>query len=247
MNVMVIPAAGRGTRLNTDQPKILYPVGGHPMLNYLVRRYRDFVERFIIVVNPKDKHLLKHHLDGLNIDYQLRYQSQATGMLDAILMALPDVQQPNVKFVWISWCDQIAISYATAEKLRRCLSTLGPNGGLVVPTVVKAEPYIHLEKDQQQKFISVLQRREGDVMPDYGLNDSGLFAMSANVFCDELQKFARSVQLGDATAERNFLPFIPWFNEFGDVISFAIDREIESIGVNTKQDATQIQSYLEPL
>ena len=34
----VIPAAGRGSRLGSDQPKILFPILGRPILDYIGRR-----------------------------------------------------------------------------------------------------------------------------------------------------------------------------------------------------------------
>ena len=79
-----------------------------------------------------------------------------------------------------------------------------------MPTVRKADPYIHLERDGAGRISRVLHRREGDVMPQIGESDMGLFALSAEACFHLLPQFASEVVTGAGTGERNFLPFIPW-------------------------------------
>ncbi len=54
MNVMIIPAAGRGARLDYSGPKLMFPLGGKPLIAYLLERYRPYVDHFVVVINPKD-------------------------------------------------------------------------------------------------------------------------------------------------------------------------------------------------
>ena len=51
---LVIPAAGIGLRLQSTLPKVLFPVNGRPMLEYLFARYRADVQRIVLVVRPAD-------------------------------------------------------------------------------------------------------------------------------------------------------------------------------------------------
>ena len=42
----IVPAAGRGSRLGFDQPKILFPVAGRPILDWLLEFFAaGFVSR----------------------------------------------------------------------------------------------------------------------------------------------------------------------------------------------------------
>ena len=51
--ILVVPAAGRGTRLGWDGPKVLCPVGGRPMIEHLLDRYGPVVEYVVVVVAPQ--------------------------------------------------------------------------------------------------------------------------------------------------------------------------------------------------
>ena len=130
----------------------------------------------------------------------------------------------------------------TVERLAE--RTTGRSVALVVPTVISAEPYIHLERDEARRFVRVLHRREGDEMPSIGESDIGLFALSGQAFRVWLPQYAAEVETGRATGERNFLPFIPWVNARADVESFLAEDPMEAIGINTPEDLARVESYL---
>ena len=81
-------------------------------------------------------------------------------------------------------------------------------------------------------------------MPDIGESDMGLFALSADTFCERLPAYAESVEAGQATGERNFLPFIPWLARTDEIETFAAENPMEAVGINTPQDLTVVEQYL---
>ena len=86
-------------------------------------------------------------------------------------------------------------------------------------------------------------------MPETGEGDSGFFALSRAAFLEHLPRFAaetssHATAAGAATGERNFLPFIPWIAQRGTVLTYPLEDELESLGVNTVSDARQIEHYL---
>ncbi len=50
--ILIVPAAGAGSRLQTSTPKFLVPVNGRPMIDRLIDLYRPHVSRIVLVVNP---------------------------------------------------------------------------------------------------------------------------------------------------------------------------------------------------
>ena len=81
-------------------------------------------------------------------------------------------------------------------------------------------------------------------MPEMGEGDSGLFALSRRAYFELLPEYARAVEQGTATRERNFLPFVPWLAGRGVVRTFACRDEAESIGINTPDDLRAVEAYL---
>ncbi|TXH00700.1 MAG: hypothetical protein E6R05_06655 [Candidatus Moraniibacteriota bacterium] len=49
---VVIPAAGKGTRLGYHKAKILYPILGRPILDHLIDLLEPFVGQFFFVLSP---------------------------------------------------------------------------------------------------------------------------------------------------------------------------------------------------
>jgi bifunctional UDP-N-acetylglucosamine pyrophosphorylase/glucosamine-1-phosphate N-acetyltransferase len=239
--ILIIPAAGRGSRLGSDLPKVLYPIAGRPMIDHLLDLYAPFIDRFVLVLSPMFDSIVRQHC-STNPRVSYAIQQQPDGMLPAILTAGPVVAASAAQSIWITWCDQVAIHPATIQRLAAL--TEGAHD-LVLPTVHKRDPYIHFDRDPEGRICGVRHRREGDAMPETGESDSGLFALSRRAFLESLPAFAAEPDPhGAATGERNFLPFIPWIAQRGQAVTFPLKDELESLGVNTASDARQIEHYL---
>lgn len=246
--LLVIPAAGLGSRLGGHAPKVLVHVAGATMLDRLLDLYRHAVDRVVIVVHPAfaadvQRHVASHQ-DAPRIECVV--QPSPTGMLDAILLGLPAAERYRPSSVWVTWCDQVAVHPKTIGRLVTHTSLDAP-APLVMPTVTRPHPYIHLERDATGRIVRVLHRREGDVMPETGESDIGLFAMSPRAYVELLPRYADSVEIGRATGERNFLPFIPWIAARDTVTTFPCEDPMEAVGINTPEDLAVAETYLRSL
>ncbi len=238
---MIIPAAGFGTRLKASVPKPLVPVNGKPMIEHLFELYSPFADRFILVVHPSFEEEVRKHISSWPIDIDL--QHSPTGMLDAILIPSPRIRENKPDRIWITWCDQIAVHAETVKNLAQ-LSAEDPDSDLILPTIFRSHPYIHLVRNQQGDIVKILHQREGDEMPERGEGDLGLFSLSREAYVNHLAKFSEEVESGAATSERNFLPFIPWLGSRAKVRSFPAQHEMESVGINNAEDLQRVENYL---
>lgn len=233
-----------GSRLRSTLPKVLVPVLGRPMLDWLVELYEPWVERLIVIANPASRSLVSEHLSKLAVPSTVMVQESPTGMLDAILVARPIVEASAAEQVWITWCDQIGVHPRTVETLAQ-LSDSSPSAAIVMPTCTREEPYIHLQRGLDGRIARVLHRREGDAMPTVGESDMGLFSLSKRAFVTDLYDYAAAAAIGEGTGERNFLPFIPWVEPRGGVVTFPCVEPQESTGVNTREELEFIEQYLQ--
>ena len=243
--LLVIPAAGLGSRLGAHVPKVLARVAGATMLDRLLDLYRHVVDRVVVVVHPAfaeevQRHVASHR-DAPRIECVA--QPSPTGMLDAILLSLPAAERYRPSSVWVTWCDQVAVHPKTIARLVAHVSS-DAAAVLVMPTVTRQDPYIHLERDATGRIVRVLLRREADVMPETGESDMGLFAMSPRAYVELLPRYADTVEIGRATGERNFLPFIPWLAARDTVTTFPCEDPMEAVGINTPEDLAVVEAYL---
>ncbi|MDH3637293.1 MAG: NTP transferase domain-containing protein [Gammaproteobacteria bacterium] len=89
---LIIPAAGRGTRMRTVDPmlpKELLPLNGKPVIQYAIEEGLDIKADKIIVVLSFAKPKLREFLGRLDAPIEIEYQTSPTGEADAIALAEP--------------------------------------------------------------------------------------------------------------------------------------------------------------
>ena len=238
----VIPAAGRGSRLGSDKPKILYPVAGKPILAWLLDFLAPNCSRIVFVLSPGGRQFVEPELERLIPGrFETVIQEVPLGMGDAVQVALPAVHTPNVALVW---GDQVALRRSAVEAcLRLHAGPLDP--ALTCPTVIRANPYIHFDRDAAGKICGILQAREGDVMPATGESDTGFFCFQAEALRQLLNSGSVS---GQATGEFNLLPVIPLAARQGlTILTPHLMTLEETVGINSADDVRVVESYLQSL
>jgi bifunctional UDP-N-acetylglucosamine pyrophosphorylase/glucosamine-1-phosphate N-acetyltransferase len=247
----VIPAAGRGTRLGFDQPKILYPVAGRPILEWLLKLVSPQCAEVVLVLSPTGCDPVERELariapeyGGLN-RYRIVIQPTPAGMGDAVEIGAAVVRTPHTA---VLWGDQAGLLPASVKTLLRLHD--GPlQPGLTVPTVLRADPYIHFERDAEGRIRRLLQAREGDSMPSTGESDAGFFCFRTQQLRSLLAGLRDSAEArGSSTAEFNLLPIVPYADRLGlNVLTPRIMTLQETIGINSTTDALQIEEHLRSL
>jgi bifunctional N-acetylglucosamine-1-phosphate-uridyltransferase/glucosamine-1-phosphate-acetyltransferase GlmU-like protein len=241
--VMIIPAAGAGSRLGAELPKFLVEVNGRPMLDWLLDLYAPLMDEIVLVVSPAAEALVRAHLVQPATRVRLAVQASPTGMLDAILIPMPELAGKRPLQVWVTWCDQVGVLPETVRRLRDAADGNG-QVPLVLPTSHCEEPYIHFQRNTAGEITAILHRREGDVMPLSGESDMGLFVLSDRAYFELLPEFAQAVTPGEGTGERNFLPFIAWLRTRGGTCSVPATHEMEAVGINTPVDLQRVGEWL---
>jgi bifunctional UDP-N-acetylglucosamine pyrophosphorylase/glucosamine-1-phosphate N-acetyltransferase len=241
--VLIVPAAGRGSRLGSELPKVMVPVNRRPMIDYLFDRYRDLVSRFLLVVSPAAHDSVARHCESRPEQIDLLLQETPTGMLDAILIPRERVAEIPADEVWVTWCDQVAVTAASVHRLAQLMAA-EPRPALGFPTVENENPYIHFRRDQAGRITEVLHRREEDTMPERGEGDIGLFALSRAAYLTELPSYASQASLGGRTGERNFLPFIPWLARTARVSTVPASSAMEAVGIKTPDELERVSRHL---
>lgn len=241
--MLVVPAAGTGSRLGADVPKLLVPVAGTPMIHRLLGLYAGLAGRAVVIVSPSAAPLVSRTLDGAPLAIELAVQPAPTGMLDAILLARTAIESSSPRRVLITWCDQVAILPATAAAVAEAARE-EPEPDLVMPTCRSPHPYVHLVRDEGGRITGVLHRREGDEMPASGESDAGVFDLSRRCYLDWLPQYATDPAIGARTGERNFVPFVARVAARGRVVTVPCAEPEEAIGINTQEELARIEAHL---
>jgi len=240
---VVIPAAGRGSRLGFQRAKILYPVAGRTILDWLLDRFEPLVSEVVLVLSPEHREDVEAEARRrLGAQLKVAIQSEPNGMGAAVAIGLAAASRPRVALVW---GDQVALR---AESVRACIELhSGPlNPACTCPTVWREQPYIHFERDSEGRLYSVRQAREGDTMPERGESDTGFFCFDRQALAASLERYRDHPEAqGAKTKEFNLLPLIGLMSREGQRIETPQVVTIEeTVGINSVADAEAIEKVL---
>jgi bifunctional N-acetylglucosamine-1-phosphate-uridyltransferase/glucosamine-1-phosphate-acetyltransferase GlmU-like protein len=239
----LVPAAGRGSRLGFDQPKILFPIAGATILNWLVDLLQPMCGRFVFVLSSEGIASVEKAVSPLLPGrHAIALQPEPLGMADAIRRGLTFVETRHTLIVW---GDQVALRPASLEFSMRLHQGIAQPAA-TCPTLWRDRPYIHFERGESGQLVRILQAREGDSMPERGESDSGVFLFRTEALRCYLPRLFESGEcLGRQTGELNFLPIFPILDgKPGELITAPIMTEAESVGVNSPADAAYLGKQL---
>jgi bifunctional UDP-N-acetylglucosamine pyrophosphorylase/glucosamine-1-phosphate N-acetyltransferase len=230
----VIPAAGRGTRLGGDGPKILTPLTARDTIwSVLYGKLSPLVDHVHLVLSPDGAAAFP----ALPANVSSSIQSEPIGMGDAIFRGT-DVWS-KYDAVLVVWGDQVFVSEDT---LKRSIAALGaPPRHVVFPVTRMAQPYVEYVFDSG-RLTKVLQTREGDTTTPNGFSDVGTFLLGTDGLKPAWEDYLAQAPRGADTGEINFLPFLPFLLSGGWTITRVdVADETEARGINTKEDLAFFQ------
>ena len=114
---IVILAAGRGTRMNSNIPKVLHQIGGDSLLGHVISTASQLESEQIHIVVGYGAEQIKSEFSSQN---ELRWalQEQQLGTGHAVMQAMPsiDITKPE-KRVLVLYGDVPLTSFSTLSKL----------------------------------------------------------------------------------------------------------------------------------
>jgi bifunctional UDP-N-acetylglucosamine pyrophosphorylase/glucosamine-1-phosphate N-acetyltransferase len=232
----VIPAAGRGTRLGLDRPKILASLSEDETIWSVLRdKLLDVVDRVHVVLSPDGEPVFRAALhDDLRKDrISTSVQQVPIGMGNAIFGCYE--HWACAELVLVIWGDQVFVSPQT---LSGALSLhAAASKTVVVPVASLARPYVEYVFDASERLTAVRQSREGDACAPNGWNDVGTFVLSVPGLKQAWDAYLSQASVGEITGEVNLLPFLPFLASNGwNVRRLVVPEPREARGVNTVDD-----------
>ncbi|PHS78226.1 MAG: bifunctional N-acetylglucosamine-1-phosphate uridyltransferase/glucosamine-1-phosphate acetyltransferase [Rhodospirillaceae bacterium] len=235
---VIVLAAGMGTRMKSDLPKVMHPVGGRPMINHLLATLAKIdVDKTVIVVGP-DMEILETAVAPHTTTVQ--YDRAGTG--DAVkvgVQALGDFKGN----VLVLYGDTPLISEQT---LNGMLEARDGQPGKIPPSVVVLG-FFPMEPGAYGRLI--LDEEEGDLMAiveaadatpeqlEIGLCNSGVMCFDASL----LPQFLSRLSNDNANGEYYLTDCVRIACEDGFSCSVVEGDEEELIGVNSRVELAQAE------
>jgi bifunctional UDP-N-acetylglucosamine pyrophosphorylase/glucosamine-1-phosphate N-acetyltransferase len=228
---IIIPAAGSGSRLNLDLPKLLVKINNIPIIQHILSSVPSDVDEIVVIVSPSTLSKFEFQLRSLCSKIKLAVQESPLGMGDAIFGSF-DLWSDASEVVVI-WGDQVLVQKYT---LIDTFDKIKNEYNYCVPLVEVDLPYVQFVI-HNNSLKQVLQQREGDELSLRGYSDVGVFGFNTHNVLHYWQDYLKIQKTGNITKEVNFLPFLPYLsNSNWRFNSFFAKNLWESLGINTKED-----------
>lgn len=153
LNVVIL-AAGKGTRMKSDKPKVLHTLGGLPMLQRVINTAEKLNPSMVVVVTGFGAQQVQQTVFCNNLQFVMQEQQLGTG--HAVLQALPLLPQEGITLILsgdvplVQAQDLAALTDACAGKV------------LAVMTVEVGDPfgYGRIVRDAQQHISGIVEQRD---------------------------------------------------------------------------------------
>ncbi|CCE77500.1 MULTISPECIES: NTP transferase domain-containing protein [Wolbachia] len=236
---MIILAAGKSSRMNSEYSKALHQVGNLTLLEHIISNAKllSLKSLSIVVNNSLLKDLenfdtLKSIIDQYNI--KLIIQEDITGTGTAVKIALENLEElSDQDIVLIQYGDTPFISSDTVMKMTDCLKY---NNLVLLGFNSQDEQYGRLVIDNYGNVQKIL--KNGDKML---LANSGIIASYAK----DLSTLVKEIKFNNSTNEYCLNDIVPIAATNNLSVGYVVTDEREAMGVNNKEDLVKAEHYFQ--
>ena len=232
----MVLAAGKGTRMRSELPKVLHPLRGRPIVAHVVEALRRAgVRRPLIVVGP-DHRRVREAL-GDEVDYVIQRDPLGSG--HALLQAVPRLRDRAVAYVLNG--DMPLVSPETLRALRLRVRD-GAAAAVAAGTPADTRRYGRIVRAADGRFLRIIE--DADATPD----EAAIREVNAGFYCVRVAEIAgslRRVQPANRQGEYYLPDAINMLAAAGRPVAVVPVADLEELaGVNTRAELAAADAIL---
>ncbi|MDD5719383.1 MAG: NTP transferase domain-containing protein [Candidatus Krumholzibacteria bacterium] len=234
----VVLAAGKGTRMRSDKPKVLHEIAGRPLLDYVLATAREAgIDRNVVVVGHRADQV-RAACRAPDLTFVLQEPQLGTG--HAVQMAAP-LLRPR------GWTVVLAgdVPLLRAETLRRLIARAAADeaAAVVLTCVVPdAGAYGRIVKDPQGNLLRIVEARDATA------GELAIGEYNSGVYCfrtERLQAALEHLTTANDQGEYYLTDTIGWLVACGDKVrTVTTDDPGEVVGINTVAELAAAEHLL---
>jgi bifunctional UDP-N-acetylglucosamine pyrophosphorylase/glucosamine-1-phosphate N-acetyltransferase len=159
----IVLAAGKGTRMKSDLPKVLHPADGAPMVRHVVEALRAIGATPIVLVVGHGADLVREAFAGDDGDLRFALQTEQLGTGHAVACGLEAVDPSAGDGDLLVLCgDGPLIRASTLRSLLENHRDSGAAATLATSRVPDPTGYGRIARDEQGRFRAIVEHADAD-------------------------------------------------------------------------------------
>lgn len=242
-SLVLVLAAGEGTRMRSKLPKVLHQILGRPILGHVINAAWQLEPKKILVVTGSGREQVEEWLSENQPAVQKVEQSQRNGTGHAVRIALEHSAA-------ISDSDQVMVLYGDTPLLTgaalRILwqSHQEANAAATILTATVSEPfgYGRIIRDQTSRVVGIVEEKDatGEQKAIAEIN-SGIYIFNRSLLSEALKKITTQ----NAQGEEYLTDVIQILHDAGHlVIGVEVADNSEILGINDRKQLAQCTEIL---
>lgn len=229
----IILAAGKGTRMKSNNPKWANTIAGFNLLEHSVMKAKDINSTEIIGVFSESE---ISNIKNLNLDIKIAVQHNPRGTAHAVLSA-KDLVTNNTGVILIVYCDTPLISTKALKKAVDSISSGENVVSLIGFNETRENSYGRLVADNNN-LLDIIETKDNHNATNITLCNSGIVAVDAKVAWELLEK----VDDKNIYNEYYLTSIVKIANDLGYQCTYVTEENYLSQGVNTKAELATLES-----
>lgn len=235
--VVVVLAAGRGTRMYSDIPKVLHLLGGRPMLSHVLAAARTLNPEKVHVVTGYQSTMIHQYYamrDELSSISWIE-QAEQLGTGHAVMQAMPDIADNST--VLVLYGD---VPLVNSQTLKRLVETAKATD-IAVLTLVTDKPHGlgRIIRDEHGKVTAIVEDKDAThAQQQIREINTGIMAFSAA----HLKTWLKALNTNNAQGEYYLTDTVAIANASGKTVgSLCSEVEAEVQGVNNRLQLAELE------
>ena len=240
----VILAAGRGTRMHSQLPKVLHTVGNKPMLIHVINSAESAGAKKIHVVVGNDGEQVKEQVRRFFIRNEVSWilQRKQLGTAHAVQQAVPHFEsKAEGDHILVLYGDVPLIKPDTLVQL--LLNTKTGSIGILTLFTENNQGLGRILRDESNKIMGIVEEKDAsDLQKEIKEVNSGIMALPA----DKLGGWLAKIENNNQQSEYYLTDIIELAaSEKVAISSVVISNEVEAQGVNDKSQLALLERHFQ--
>lgn len=236
LNICIL-AAGKGTRMGSDLPKVLHTINNKPIIHSVIEKSLLLSPNKTILIIGYKKDIIKESVKKFDIDFA--YQNKQKGTAHAIEQCIDQIKMDDGDTLVLSG-DVPLISIDTLIKLIDIHKKNNSLASILTAHIEDPSGYGRIVRDNNNNFLKIVEHKDASI-DELKINEinSGIYIFNTDSLCKNI-----SLVKNNNNQEEYYLTDIFDFINSNSVSIYTTDNINEINGINTIEQLENIENKL---